>query len=51
MVEWHHQNNGHEFEQTRGDGEQLRSLVSCSPRGHRVAPDLATEQQQQFSLD
>ena len=50
MVEWHHQNNGHEFEQTPGDGERLGSLVSCSPRGHRVAHDLATEQQQ-FSLD
>ena len=21
MVEWHHQLHGHEFEQTRGDGE------------------------------
>ena len=51
MVQWHHHLNGHEFEQTPGDGERLGSLVSCSPQGHRVAHDLATEHQQQFSLD
>ena len=49
MVGWHHENNGHESEQTPGDGEGLGSLVSCIPRGHRVRHDLATEQQQ-FSL-
>ena len=27
MVGWHHQINGHEFEQTRGDGEGQGSLV------------------------
>ena len=26
MVGWHHQFNGHEFEQTPGDGEGQRSL-------------------------
>ena len=35
MVEWHHQLNGHEFEQAPGDGEGQGSLVCCSPRGHR----------------
>ena len=30
MVEWHHQLNGHEFEQTPGDNEGQRSLVCCS---------------------
>ena len=35
MVGWHHQLNGHEFEQTLGDGEGQRSLVCCSPWGHR----------------
>ena len=34
MVGWHHQLNGHEFEQTPGDGEGQGSLVCCSPRGH-----------------
>ena len=27
MVGWHHQLNGHEFEQTQGDNEGQRSLV------------------------
>ena len=31
MVEQHHQLNGHEFEQTLGDGEGQGSLVCCSP--------------------
>ena len=31
MVGWHHQLNGHEFEQALGDGEGLRSLACCSP--------------------
>ena len=35
LVGWHHQLNGHEFEQTLGDGEGQRSLVCCSPRGHK----------------
>ena len=33
MVRWHHQLNGHEFEQTLGDCERQRSLVCCSPWG------------------
>ena len=33
MVGWHHQLNGHEFEQTLGDGEGLGSLACCSPWG------------------
>ena len=33
MVGWHHRLNGHEFEQTPGDGEGQRRLVCCSPRG------------------
>ena len=33
MVGWHHQFNGHEFEQTPGDSEGQRSQASCSPRG------------------
>ena len=35
MVGWHHQLNGHEFEQTPGDGEGQGSLVCCSPWGCR----------------
>ena len=35
MVGWHHQLNGHEFEQTLGHSEGQGSLVCCSPRDHR----------------
>ena len=30
-----HQFNGHEFEQTSRDSERQRSLVCCSPWGHK----------------
>ena len=33
MVGWHHQLNGHEFEQAPGVGDGQGSLVSCSPWG------------------
>ena len=39
MVGWHHQLNGHEFEQARGVGEGQGSLACCSPQGHRVGHD------------
>ena len=35
MIGWHHQRNGHEFEQTPGDSEEQGSLVCCSPWGHK----------------
>ena len=31
MIGWHHQLNGHEFEQALGDGEEQESLACCSP--------------------
>ena len=31
MVGWHHRLDGHEFEQTLGDGEAQGGLVHCSP--------------------
>ena len=31
---WHHQLNGHESEQTPGDGEGQGSLLCWSPWGH-----------------
>ena len=33
MVRWHHQINGHEFEQPLGDGEGKGSLGCCSSWG------------------
>ena len=44
MVGWCHQLNGHEFEQTLGDGEGQGSLACC--RLQRVGHDLVTEQQE-----
>ena len=35
MVGWHHQLNGHEFEQAPGDGKGQGSLACCSPWGRR----------------
>ena len=35
MVGWHHRLNGHEFEQTPGDGEGQGSLVCCSSWGFK----------------
>ena len=31
MAGWHHWLNGHEFEQTPGEGEGQGSLACCSP--------------------
>ena len=39
MVGWHHQLNGHEFEQTLGDGEEQGSLACCSTWGPKE-PDM-----------
>ena len=33
MVGWHHQLDGHEFEQTLDDGEGQGRLACCSPWG------------------
>ena len=33
MVGWHHQLNGHEFEQAPGDAAGQGGLVCCSPWG------------------
>ena len=35
MIQWHHQLNGHEFEQALGVGDGQGSLVCCSPRGRK----------------
>ena len=37
MVGWHHQLNGHEFEQTPGDSEGQGSLACFSPWGQEEA--------------
>ena len=35
MVGWHHQLNGHVFEQAQGVGDGQGGLVCCSPWGHK----------------
>ena len=35
-VGWHHQLDGHEFEQAPGAGDGQGSLACCSPWGHKV---------------
>ena len=47
MVGWHHWLSEQELEQMLGNSEGQESLMSCSPCGHRLRHDLATEQQQQ----
>ena len=44
MVRWHHRLTGPDVEQIPRDGEGQGSLACCSPWGHRVGHDLATEQ-------
>ena len=43
MVEWHHRLDGHEFEQAPGVGDGQGNLACCSPWGHRVGQEWATE--------
>ena len=43
MVGWHHWLNGHEFDKTLGVGDGQGCLVCCSPSGHRVGHNWATE--------
>ena len=48
MVGWHHQLNGHEFEQISEDSEGQGSLVWLQSMGsQRVGHNLVTEQQHQ----
>ena len=35
MVGWHHQLNGHEFEQSLGVGDGQGSLACCNPWSHK----------------
>ena len=49
MVGWHHQLNGHECEQARGDGEGQVSLACCGPWGHKDSD--RTEQLKNSKMD
>ena len=43
MVGWHHQLDGHECEQAPRAGEGQGGLACCSPHGHRVRHNWASE--------
>ena len=43
IVGWHHQDDGHEFEQAPRVGDVQGGLGCCSPWGHRVGHDWVTE--------
>ena len=43
MAGWHHQLDGHEFEQAPGIGDGQRSLACCSPWGHKMTHNWVTE--------
>ena len=49
MVGWHHRLDGHELEQTPGDGEGQGMLQSMGSK--RVRHDWVTEQQQQQKIN
>ena len=42
MVGWHHQLDGHEFEQALGVGDGQGSLLCCSPQNHKES-DIAQQ--------
>ena len=51
MVGWHHQFNGHDFEQTLGVSEGQGSLACCSPWGRKeldMTERLNNEQQRKY---
>ena len=50
MVGWHHLLDGHECEQTLGDGEGQGSLASCSPWGHKEL-DTTWQMNDNFNVD
>ena len=45
MIGWHHQLNGHEFEQTLGDGEGQVKTGLAAVHGITKSETLTTEQQ------
>ena len=51
MVGWHYLLSGHEFKETPGNSKGWGSLVCCSPWGHRVRLNWATEKQDDFMLE
>ena len=51
MVGWHHWLDGHKFEQAPGVDDGQGSLVCCTPWGHRVGHNWATELTDWLTVD
>ena len=51
MVEWHHQLNGHEFEQILGNSNGQESLACCSLWGCWVRHDSVSEQKKPININ
>ena len=52
MVGWHHWLNGHEFEQTLGDGEGTgKPVMQQFMRSQKVRHNLVTEQHEMLKID
>ena len=52
MDGWHHQLNGHEFEQTPGVGDGQGGLACYSPWGRKeLGHNLATQKQHQININ
>ena len=43
MVRWHHQLDGHDFEQAPGVGDRQGGLACRSPGGHKESDTTETE--------
>ena len=50
MVGWHHCLNGHEFQQTLGDGEGQGSLACCSPWGSKESDTTEQPNNNQYEI-
>ena len=51
MVGQHHQLNGHEFEQTLGDGEGQGDLACCRPWGCTESDTTEQQHERTFELE
>ena len=48
MVGWYHQLDGREFEQAPGAGDGRRSLMCCSPWGHKESDTIEQPNELKF---
>ena len=51
MVGWHHQLDGHDFEQALGVGDGQESLACCSPWGRKELDTLSNRMGLLYIID